>query len=672
MRKVTASAVILTALTGCNQGGIPSTQWSFEVPFGDNTDGAQADAVGSDRVTNNELSATSTVIKPVGSNAPDSAFEKAMMGPAFEQPTVEATLSKPLASTRNLLGTASGSPSDILGVAPSSPALKSIASSRPDPIDQVRSYLRSSGSPTALANRAPYASQVYLSSVPTAPLDPTEFSFSSSSQFPVSAPIISAPISGIGNSTSSRGVTSSVGGLAPLPSTTDLMVTSANAKLPEAPSAFTANTQTQPQVALNVQTSTQANVGSAEDRAVYGDIAYVDGGSQQESTATLSNTAFDTEAEAYIMDTVSTVEGSTAEVFEDGLPQLTPAPAEDFASLPAVSATTIASQVPQPDAEESIGTSILRDLQRTSRQEVAASLLNQDTPNAIEEVTEEVSEEISLSPTTPFIAASASEHRPTLERLIRTMPHRELSPLLAHRRSEISAQPQSSLIEFPAQSSELGMGVTPSEHRFIDNDPIESRTIESHTHSGAADIFESDTAVNLQSNNSVQSPLQLLSQSPLLEGLRETEARPTLYVPIAETSANDVSGDLVRKALAALSQKHTEATSAADSNSSFDSVLTSAASVSSTATATGQAVDPSASQANKLLDNAVQAADIKIEILPETISPLNEELTSPFNKSSLRENAAIKAMLNTSNADSNAFLLNSIQKGSRRQVINWQ
>ncbi|MGC1309469.1 MAG: hypothetical protein WA885_19790 [Phormidesmis sp.] len=120
MRKVTASAVILTAVAGCSQSSsIPSTQWSFEVPSESSLTPVKAEGNTGD---------ITSAISDLSTDATSSAITPAV--------------------------------TDVMG----SPTSHSV---RPDPIAQVRSYLQANGSPSALANRTPYSSQVFLSSVPT-------------------------------------------------------------------------------------------------------------------------------------------------------------------------------------------------------------------------------------------------------------------------------------------------------------------------------------------------------------------------------------------------------------------------------------------------------------------------------------------------------------------------
>ena len=162
MRKVTASAVVLTALTGCTQSSIPSTQWSFEVP----SEEQDKDISGTALVASQSPSdRTQSSLSKSTQSSVEQPLSGRMMGPAFEQPSDKASTGARVSAVgrpgskeiSTLAAEAYGVTNDI-SIRPST---------RPDPVAQVRAYLRSSGSPSALTNRTPYRSEVYLSSLPT-------------------------------------------------------------------------------------------------------------------------------------------------------------------------------------------------------------------------------------------------------------------------------------------------------------------------------------------------------------------------------------------------------------------------------------------------------------------------------------------------------------------------
>ncbi len=162
MRKVTASAVILTALTGCSQSaGIPSSQWSFEVPSEDAISSPQPELDSESLAASNLPADAQSLIGETSS--------RRTMGPAFEQPTVDvpanaSTGSKISASSPSESAELSTLSAETYGLASGVSGAR--RSTRPDPVAQVRAYLRASGSPSALTSRVPYTSQVYLSSLP--------------------------------------------------------------------------------------------------------------------------------------------------------------------------------------------------------------------------------------------------------------------------------------------------------------------------------------------------------------------------------------------------------------------------------------------------------------------------------------------------------------------------
>lgn len=171
MRKVTASAVILTALTGCGQNnGIPSNQWSFEVPAEDeisslelsqNT-GAATGTTSGTFVSSVDISSTDSILangKGSTSAIAGGASASGMMGPAFEQPglPLKTDASSSNASSSNNFSSALTASYQPLAT-------------RTDPVAQVKAFLGSSGSPSALTNREPYLSSVVTPALPTVSL----------------------------------------------------------------------------------------------------------------------------------------------------------------------------------------------------------------------------------------------------------------------------------------------------------------------------------------------------------------------------------------------------------------------------------------------------------------------------------------------------------------------
>ncbi len=130
MRKVTASAVILAALSGCNQsGGVPSSQWSFEPPVDDQASNAQASV--QKNVQNAKASSHNSRLAGLQLSADAQPFVDISNQPS----NTAVTDSKGLPSS-NLISAA-------------------LSSSRPDPVAQAKAYLRTSAAPNILTSRTP-------------------------------------------------------------------------------------------------------------------------------------------------------------------------------------------------------------------------------------------------------------------------------------------------------------------------------------------------------------------------------------------------------------------------------------------------------------------------------------------------------------------------------------
>lgn len=149
MRKVTASAVILTALTGCGQSsGLHSTKWSFDIPPED------------------ELSLQS---EPLFDEAAVNSANAGMMGPAYSQPGIGQPGTSASTNSRVFAAGRPGSRelSSLTHTKQSSntAGYKSVPA-RPDPVAEVKAFLQSSGSPNALSSRTPYSPGPLLSVMP--------------------------------------------------------------------------------------------------------------------------------------------------------------------------------------------------------------------------------------------------------------------------------------------------------------------------------------------------------------------------------------------------------------------------------------------------------------------------------------------------------------------------
>lgn len=619
MRKVTASAVILTALTGCSQSsGIPSAQWSFDLPSGNK---AQAEAT--DAETSPEVALSADAQSFLGGT-----FGKNMMGPAFEQPTVGTGLdvasTAPVGSQVSSIGRPGSR--EISRIALETAAITGATSSRPDPVDQIRAYLRSSGRPSALANRTPYASQAYLSSVPTSnPADISNF------------PIALAP----GNSPSSN-------------ASPAIAAAPAIAFESTVSNAFTGNTNAGTsnlgfnQTGFNQDYS--ADLGFIGTQAAYGDVAYPSPASETAvvASATITptptapiDTAALTTAEEVPAFTATTIDESAV----DGLPQLAPAKPSELAFL------NQERQAISPLQEEdlSIGTAILRDLQRS--QQGTASVNTVNTANTVAAVPTEValsSDEANgfNSDSSVSLAPSGTEYTPTLANLRQTMPQREPSPLVIARRASTTGTSGFQL-EFPSQGA-----VNSPELEALNIEGI--NVLDAQTSSPAINaIFE---GTPIAPSTAIEADLHSSSDgySPLLEGLRTSESPSTIYVPIADEIA---ASDLIQNAVMALGQEVSTAALLEDIafKDAFSSVLTSAALLSGESTST-QAPSELVAQ-NPLLGQPTQTG--VIEIITEETSP----------------SQAIKAFGLEANSSRLSVLQQGVLKqgeGKRRQLITWR
>lgn len=489
MRKVTATAVILTALTGCSQSsGIPSTQWSFKVPSVGETSSQPANAD-----VDKESSADSGLSEKTQMFA-NHAGNSRMMGPAFEQPDAEA-----LAKASNLGRPGSREASSSLSASLANGLAATQTSTRPDPVAQVRAYLNAS-SPTAIANRTPYNSQVYLSSAPAAngsfvPSAPS-LDYLSIAQLGLDSPAISSARTSFPANVLPERATGNAATYSPLPV---------------------------------AEASPVAEALPSENNSSYvavGPEAYSAGDPNAGTTARSS----------------------------DGLPQLTASVPSTHTALPsdAAQAETALPETAQPEAvqteADSIGTAILHNLQRSSSAETAADITTSNTTPAIASpasITVAPAQSSPLPTFSPSAAAplppqlanllpsetasvgatqayaphasateSATYSEPaTLVRLTQTMPERKASPLVD------SFQADNGLVEL--------------------SQPLEALPLSSQSESLAPDSTSDNRRIETDLRSSETSPSIASPLSPLLEGLRiERESSPqsTIYVPIAEAA----------------------------------------------------------------------------------------------------------------------------------------
>ncbi|MEL6902933.1 MAG: hypothetical protein AAFP07_18500 [Cyanobacteria bacterium J06606_4] len=498
MRKVTASAVILTALTGCSQNGVPSNEWSFEVPADD-----QAVFSDAGSFSDSELFAEDATFQAKASSlaADVSAMPStgsAVMGPAVEQPSA-AESAQPAASTVESI--ASPDFSQLATTATSSNASSFIrATARPDPIADVRSYLSRRSSPGLLTSRLPYSADIYLpSSPPAAPLSALGTLPASPTPQTAPAPAAVLPSGPVGVSISA------------LPET--------SVSLPPAPSSSPAP--------LTAAATTTGDIPSLYD------------------SVAVTQAAAPTSAEVSSAATSLTV--VAAPEFDEGLPVLQPSqPVDDSAALTGSGPAAPAPTATATTRRTSIGTSILRDLQHNQSNTLAAepSVRPQAVESlpAVEPVDPVASEpaifgqpteqqapdanSLALITETPEDIAVASEERPTLEELVRSIPERKDSPLLVSFRSVDSLTERQAI-------KDQAVDVLPTQgdvEQEVANPSIHQLDYEIDTHSSQAD-------------------------SPLLQGLSagpDDVSLSTIYVPISEEISVDASAALIQAAIAAL------------------------------------------------------------------------------------------------------------------------
>ena len=407
MRKVTASAVLLTALTGCNQSA-PSTQWSFEVPTSETASDAQTDGVF-------KADADATVL-PLDTQATASkTYRDGMMGPAFEQPAQTDFKSARISAvtrphSQQQSGTIAQSPNWTKGA--STPA------NRQDPVAQVRSYLRASASPSALVNRQPYSSEVYFSGLSTSQSPSLGF-------VPSAIPAVESA-----NSSAPTSTISSFGGSRYIPT----------------PSLDAES---------NLSTAGRANGDASDSLRLLSSETPVDTASRNSGEAVSGNTLLPSEGIATSFSDNSLASSSSSivpssginNVNSEGLPLLSglshssepidarPSFTDNADSQPTPETASIALQPPEESVP--IGTAILRDLERPSAHETSAPFPEAD--------------DVAYTP-----VSTSAERAPTLASLSRGVQYRELSPLVESFRSSSSSFSSETVLPTAATASEFG------------------------------------------------------------------------------------------------------------------------------------------------------------------------------------------------------------------------
>lgn len=505
MRKVTASAVILTALTGCSQSGsIPSSQWSFEVP----SDG---------EISRSHVPPEGGALVASGSSKDSRSFAKStanrrVMGPAFEQPAASAAVEATSAISADSKEVSTLS-TETYALTSGLPTAR--RSTRPDPVAQVRAYLRASGSPSALTSRAPYNSQAYLSTLPT----PNQY------YDPALISAVSTPAVGIVDldlTESSIETSPSTGAVPPI----DVGAADGSINLSVAPAS------------LDVA-SAAPDIESVEA------VSYSDDGLPQLVAAAVPFTADEAvPIGTAILNNLQQSSKIAAEAASAPLAQAAIAPAPR--TSPVVANPVVANDVVGDDV--AVGDATAND-----------AMVNDAVGEAIADETITYPPAVQVSSR----ASTSTPSAPTLASLTRTMPRREVSPLVASYRANDGRVQPAELV--PDALSDFSASETlESNIRDLSN-PMES---DLHTE---ADSLPENT------------------QSPLLDSFRESEPVSTLYVPISDPVSADVSDVLTQNAIDELGEVSTsDFVNRLVEMDTFSAVLSSPALVNSSARASGK------------------------------------------------------------------------------------
>ncbi|MGB5913383.1 MAG: hypothetical protein WBG63_00865 [Phormidesmis sp.] len=504
MHKVTASAVILTAITGCSQSEAPSAQWSFEAPAETAVDTVltQHNAFGGENPAAFSPDTQQFVISAARNK----------MGPAFEQPSSTGLLPAPAGNQTSVS-------SEAATVSTADEVRSLLASqSRTDPIAQVRSYLsaaRSTQGSGSLVDRVPYSSQV---SVPASPIYTPTATFSEEA----------VPVAFSGNTAQAIA---------------DFNQQESNLPRPQVLSAAA-----QPVASLlpSLQAPSSLQTASLQAAADVGFIPVVPSGTVLSDAVPSGTVLSDT--------------GATSSSVEDGLPVLPAAqPQADLAGRELAVAPT---QQPTQQVSDRtflradqgvraneipIGTAILRDLQINAALNPPSEIPSTTAASAVISgesvaVSSELSAiapspELTVSYTSPVIESDIEQvsAQLTLAQLAQTIPQHqdrfEEEPLIA---------------SFQTAQDNLRQVSTAYSNPFQPNSASEASELET------SELEPLSQALEREAN---QLPRE--NHSPLLEGLEtsvdELGALQTLYMPIPTSPLPEASATLIRSAISTLS-----------------------------------------------------------------------------------------------------------------------
>lgn len=578
MRKVTASAVILTAITGCSQSDVPSSKWSFDEPSSQRFDTAFTGQGSGSKALAEAFGSSS---QPLWGQSLDE-----LMGPAFEQPD---DTNGPTLSSRQ-----SGTLADAAALAGAADSSASSGSARVDPLAPVRSYLSATGSISGIRTRVPYSSQVYL---PPASIYGTS---SSASAEVATVPLLDIPTaSDIPAVDTSPTVADWAAGAAETFANGDfaLGATDQSQSVASASSVFNPVASSGAFAAESVVPASSesvfaSTVSPAAERFVSESYVEVQPSDGRFDSALLSNR----------VSGESDARTNQLAILQDTLPVLEPASPDsgllasafDTVAEPTAAEPTTLAAEPVAEATVSMGTSILQTLARNGDAEALAALAASDAElmtvdNSIaEDIVETSSGSIEISieetPESTLSEVAVPTQPPTLDSLLASMPRRDQSQLVtdfgiaprgsqrvsiasdeisdSEAQPDIVVEPSDRAIPtfrplplelplpaglLPAVPTDVPVESTPAELGLVE--PEGSASLHSDAAPDASALLTDGAAYGLRPDG---------YRSPLLEGLDLGDAPAalsTIYVPVPEATPIDVSALLIREAIAAVSHE---------------------------------------------------------------------------------------------------------------------
>ena len=408
MRKVTASAVLLTAITGCAHSEAPTTQWSFSVP--DSGEAASSNGLSSDFTLPSALSDEAQAFV-------DQASKRRALSPvesakSFRQDGVSGLnvpLEVPAATSRSNAPASNREASPLVtATTQAEDLIATYTAPRPDPVAEARAYLDTNpntNSPELVTNRTPYSSaQVYLPSSPTAaPL----FDLTSAGPSPLTTQVVAGQAASL-----PTGLTNvePLNAASALPSVLPQTPISANVLEP------TSRSIREVAIAQDVPLGTAILLSRQQNPA--------DG-----STTTIPNVALSSTSQN------ETPSGLTDSSADDPLPRLTPADTTVFQPVPQLLDQSLDQPFDQP-LEQLPGLVTTVPINALANEPSDASgatpFSSLDNAPLAEAAVSTAGLSAQLQPTVvSLLPQQMSSAGPTLESLTESMPYREPSPLVA-------------------------------------------------------------------------------------------------------------------------------------------------------------------------------------------------------------------------------------------------